>query len=78
MKLRFNKKDDIVISIIFCNLKNYDSQFIFSSLEKKFKIKIIAQSEEKYISLELNNMRFIDSYQFVPKSLVELIAEQKN
>ena len=60
------------------NLKNYDSHIIFKSLEKKYKINIIAQTDEKYISFNLNNMRFIDSYQFVSKPLAELVKEMKN
>ena len=78
LQLRFNKKTQIDIPIIVHNLKNYDSHIIFKSLEKKYKINIIAQTDEKYISFNLNNMRFIDSYQFVNKPLAELVKEMKN
>ena len=63
-------------------MKNYDSHIIFKSLvglnKEIDQINIIGINLEKYISFEIVNMRFIDSYQFVARPLADLIQELKN
>ena len=63
-------------------MKNYDSHIIFKSLaglnKEIDKINIIGINLEKYISFEIGNMRFIDSYQFLARHLADLIQELKN
>jgi hypothetical protein len=39
---------------------------------KKEKIKCIAKSDERYTSVSLGNLRFLDSYQFLDASLEKL------
>jgi hypothetical protein len=73
-------KETIEIPIIVHNLRGYDEHLILkglSTLEKKYKIKLIPTNKEKYQSVTLDNARFIDSFQFVSKSLEKLISEIK-
>ena len=43
-------------SIVFHNLKNYDSQLIMQELDKSdFKINVIPIVLEKYMSFDINN-----------------------
>jgi hypothetical protein len=73
------------IPVVLYNLKNYDSHIIL----KEFKriaaepdkkqvgyrdIHVIATNSERYISFELNGLRFIDSFQFLPSSLDKLVS----
>ena len=61
--------------VIFHNLKGYDSDLIFSELNK-FNVKIIAipNGLEKYMAFFLNrNLVFIDSLQFINFSLDKLL-----
>ncbi len=78
-KMRWYKKT-IEIPIVVHNLRGYDSHLIFkglSQLENKYRITLIPNNIEKYMSFTLNNMRFIDSFQFVAKPLSDLIDEIK-
>ncbi len=63
------------IPLIFHNLKNYDSHFIIGSISNKNFINcdIIAQSLEKFIAFTLDSVQVLDSFQFLPASLSELV-----
>ena len=64
------------ILVIFHNLKNFDAHILCESVGnfKDHKLSCIAQTEEKYVSFTLGNLRFIDSFQFLPSSLETLVS----
>ena len=54
------------IRIVFHNLRNYDSHLIMQELDKfNFKINIIPNGLEKYMSFNINDKLFIDSFQII-------------
>ena len=68
-------------------MKNYDSHFIIKSFERKYvekhgkdnkityeDIKVIPLNTEKFITFEIANIRFLDSFQFLSTSLEELVS----
>ena len=63
------------ISVVFHNLKRYDSHLIFSVLHKfNLKIDVIPNGLEKYMAIFLNkNLVFIYSMQFMNSSLDKLV-----
>lgn len=65
----------IKIPLFFHNLKNYDSHFIINSLKNNYfsKCTIIPNSMEKYIAMELDNIKVLDSCQFLNESLDKLV-----
>jgi hypothetical protein len=88
LQLKYRKKCERVdggwmqnyffIPIILHNLKGYDAHIIMSALGKqKGKINCIGQNMEKYISFSLNNLRFIDSLQFMNSSIASLVDNLK-
>ena len=72
-----NKDDDdsYVISVVFHNLRGYDSHHIMEKLGiyKQKQVTVVLNTLEKYISFSLENLRFIDSLQFMGKSLEKLV-----
>ena len=71
INLKLNHK----ISVLFHNLKKYDSHLIMQELGKfNRKINVIANGLEKYMSLTINNkLSFIDRFQFLSSSLDSLV-----
>ena len=63
------------VSVIFHNLRGYDSHLIFSELSKlKVKISVIPNGLEKYMAFFLSkNLVFIDSVQFLNSTLDKLV-----
>ena len=60
------------IPVIFHNLTNYDQHFIIHALQRDSvykKINVIPESFEKYKCIDLDELRFIDSCQFLKESL---------
>ena len=72
-----NKKFQLTrkVPVIFHNLNDYDSNLIFSELNKfDVKISVIPNGLEKYMAFFLNkNLVFIDSMQFMNSSLDKLV-----
>jgi hypothetical protein len=77
---------EFFIPVVFHNLKNYDAHHIFRNFNKRIAAKydkkgqqsyrsvhIIALNLERYISFEIQHLRFIDSYQFLNSSLEKLV-----
>jgi hypothetical protein len=63
------------IPVVFHNMKNYDVHFIIQRLGSiKRKINIIPCSTEKYMSLSIGRLRFIDSFSFMASSLEGLVS----
>lgn len=55
------------------NSKGYDNHLIIEELHKVGgHISVVAQNEEKYITLSIGNIQFIDSFSFMASSLDEL------
>ena len=67
INLELNHKN----SVVFHNLKNYDSHLIMRELGKfNLKINFISNGLEKYMSFTINNkLSFTDSFQFLSSSL---------
>lgn len=70
-----------IVPVAFHNLRGYDSHFIFKANLTNIKIKVIANSMEKYLSFDLImdkiKYRFIDTMQFMPSSLESLVEIMK-
>jgi hypothetical protein len=71
------------IPVIAHNMKSYDMHHILKYMTKDMlqaadettkRIHIIPSNSEKYISLQIGGLRFIDSLQFLPASLENLVA----
>ena len=89
LKLRI-KPEDIKISVIFHNLRGYDSHFIMQQIdqiaknheyknkkgeEQHLKINAIPNNIEKYMAFLLgNHLNFIHSFQFMSSSLDKLVS----
>lgn len=58
------------------NFTRYDSHLILQGVKRKLKVKIVPTNSEHYMSVTINNqIKFLDSFQFLPNSLANLIAE---
>ena len=67
--------------MFFRNLKNYDAHLIISNLEKlntkKDQLSVIAQNSEKFVTFELKQLQFKDSFSFLSSSLDKLVKLTK-
>ena len=63
------------VSVMFHNLRSYDSHLIMQVIDKfDVKISVISNGLEKYMVFTINkNLVFIDSMQFMNSSLDELV-----
>lgn len=67
------------LPVVLHNMSNYDLHFIIKSLDyDEMEIKVIPNTEERYISLSKKvaarfEIRFLDSYKFMSRSLDELV-----
>ena len=69
------------IPVIFHNLTSYDEHFIIKNLKSDDimrKISVIPQSYEKYKSIMIDNVKFLDSCQFLSGSLDQLTKNLLN
>jgi len=75
------------LPVIFHNLKNYDGHFLIKHFERRYTqrstnggkvsfddIKIIPQTTERFLQFQIGNLKFLDSYQFLPTSLENLVS----
>ena len=59
--------------VVIHNLKGYDGHLIVKALKSEFgKVKVIPQNMEKYLSLMVGRLKFINSFQFTPQGLDKL------
>jgi len=70
------------IPVIFHNGKNYDMHHILkflqnNSLSEERDFRVIATNSEKFISVQIGNLRILDSCQFLPGSLESLVENLK-
>ena len=66
------------VPIFFHNFSGYDCHLIFEELliqafEKGYEPKIIPKSMENYVSIQVDCLRFLDSYRFLSSSLDKLV-----
>ena len=60
--------------VVIHKLKGYDGHLIVRALKSEFgKVSVIPQNIEKYLSLSVGRLKFIDSYQFTSQSLDNLV-----
>ena len=60
--------------VIIHRLKGYDGHLIVKALKSEFgKVRVIPQNMEKYLSLTVGQLKFIDSFQFAPQGLYGLV-----
>ena len=71
-----NVKLNHKIPVAFLNLKNHDLHLTMQELDK-FSLKIIPYGFKKYMSFNIsNNLSFIDSIQFLNRSLDSLVKSE--
>ena len=62
------------LPVVIHNLEGYDGHLIVKVLKSEFsKVKVILQNMEKYLSLTVCQLKFIDSFQFTPQCLDSLV-----
>ena len=62
------------LPVVLHNLKNYDSHLIIKALEKEHgDIRVVPNNMEKFMSMDVGQLRFIDSFQFLATSLERLV-----
>lgn len=64
------------IPVVFHNLKGYDGHIIIRAINSENvakSVSTIPQSGEKFLSFSFNNLKFIDSLQFLNSSLASLV-----
>jgi len=69
-----------LIPVVFHNLRGYDAHFIIKHLSRfdaPEDVSVIANNMEKYISFEIDGLRFVDSLQFLNHSLDGLVKNLK-
>ena len=72
-KLKLNP-EKMPISVFFHNLKGYDGHLLMQAMARvRGEIKCIATNTEKYISISLGNLKFVDSVNFMHSSLEKLV-----
>ena len=61
-------EDSYMIPVIFHNLKGYDSHLILQYVTREYapnSIDVIPTTSVKFLSLQIGNLRFLDSLQFL-------------
>ena len=65
-----------MVPVVFPNLRGYDGHLIMKGFKKEIFpnecIQCIPNNMERYISFTIGNLKFIDSFQFIAKSLDKL------
>ena len=73
LKLKI-KPDKTKITVVFHNLKGYDSHLIMQKIHTaKENITCVPNNAEKYISFSVGQRKFLDSFQFMASSLAKLV-----
>ena len=59
------------LPVVMHNLKGYDGHLIVKALKSEFagEVRVISQNMEKYLSITVDRLKFMDSLQFTPQSL---------
>ena len=60
------------VPIVIHNSRAYDTHLIVQEIKKEYgRIQLIPNNMERYISLQIDRLRFIDSFQFLHFALAE-------
>lgn len=71
--LQWNIKNGDQIPVFFHNLRGYDSHLIMQEIHNaKGSLSCIANNSERYVSFSIDNLKFVDSVQFLNASLAKL------
>jgi len=75
-----NYEENFFLPILIHNLKNYDVHFVLKHFEKKYvehhdedgnvsfdDVEVTPRNLEIYLQFQLGNLRFLDSFQFLPR-----------
>ena len=66
-------KSEWKLPVVIHHLKGYDGHLIVKALKSEFvEVRVIPQNMEKYLSITVGRLKFIDSLQFTPQSLDSL------
>ena len=66
-------KSEWKLPVVIHNLKGYDWHLIVKALKSEFgEVSVIPQNMEKYLSITVDRLKFIDSLQLTPQSLDSL------
>ena len=70
-------KPSYYLPIIAHGMKNFDLNLIIKHLTKEDapEIRVIASNREKFLCMDIGQLRFIDSFQFLPASLETLVGD---
>jgi hypothetical protein len=84
---KVTENDAYFLAVVFHNMKSYDGHFVVKHFQKKYTenrkgngtvsfddIKVIPVNSEKYMMFEIGNLRFLDSFQFLPEKLETLVS----
>ena len=87
LQLKPKKCKGYFLPIVFHNLKNYDAHFIIKHFQKQYirhktmhnkttydDVRDIPLNGERFLQFQINNWKFLDSYQFLSASLEHLVA----
>ena len=79
LTLREKKSKNIyIVPVVFHNLRDYDGHFILRGVKAGQEVSCMPNNMEKYVSFSINNLRFIDSYQFMAESLEKQASNLHN
>ena len=73
------RNNEFFVPCFFHNNSAYDSYLIIKNLHKKeSKITVIPSNTEQFIGFQIDGMRYLDSYKFLPSSLDDLVKNLHN
>ena len=70
---KFNNK--YFVPLFMHNARSYDSHFIIKNFHNPdATVKVIATNTEKFLAVQIDNVRFLDSFQFLSSKLDDLVS----
>jgi hypothetical protein len=77
--LQYQISKNYTLPIVIHNSRAYDTHLIVQAIKKEYgRIRLIPNNMERYISLQIGKLRFIDSFQFLPFALADLTKNVKD
>ena len=71
--------DKFFVPCFFHNSSVYDSHMLIKHLHKRdVQITVIPQNTEKFIGFQIDGVRYLDSFKFLPSSLDHLVKNLHN
>jgi len=80
LQLKYRKSNEyFFVPCFFHNNSAYDSHMIIKHLHSKdAKITVIPNNTEKFIGFQIDGIRYLESYEFLPSSLDKLVGNLHN